>query len=51
MAGALGVQLGGDARYDGVTTARPTFGDGRAPRPPTWRAAFASIAGPAPCSG
>jgi adenosylcobinamide-phosphate synthase len=31
MAGALGVQLGGDARYDGVPTARPTFGDG--PRP------------------
>lgn len=31
MAGALGVRLGGDARYDGVTTARPTFGDG--PRP------------------
>ena len=33
MAGALGVQLGGAARYDGVTTARPTFGDG--PRPTT----------------
>jgi adenosylcobinamide-phosphate synthase len=31
MAGALGVQLGGDAVYDGVRTARPTFGDG--PRP------------------
>ena len=31
MAGALGVQLGGEALYDGVTTARPTFGDG--PRP------------------
>jgi adenosylcobinamide-phosphate synthase len=31
MAGALGVQLGGEAVYDGVRTARPTFGDG--PRP------------------
>ena len=31
MAGALGVRLGGEARYDGVLTARPTFGDG--PRP------------------
>ena len=31
MAGALNVRLGGDARYDGVLTARPTFGDG--PRP------------------
>lgn len=31
MAGVLGVQLGGDAAYDGVPTARPTFGDG--PRP------------------
>ncbi len=28
MAGALNVRLGGDARYDGVPTARPTFGDG-----------------------
>ena len=28
MAGALHIQLGGDARYDGVLTARPTFGDG-----------------------
>lgn len=31
MAGALGVQLGGAARYDGVVTARPIFGDGRRP--------------------
>lgn len=31
MAGALGVRLGGEARYDGVPTTRPTFGDG--PRP------------------
>ncbi|CAN7442614.1 adenosylcobinamide-phosphate synthase CbiB [Caulobacter sp. LjRoot300] len=31
MAGALGVQLGGEAVYDGVRTTRPTFGDG--PRP------------------
>jgi adenosylcobinamide-phosphate synthase len=31
MAGALGVRLGGEARYDGVATARPTFGDGSPP--------------------
>jgi adenosylcobinamide-phosphate synthase len=31
MAGALGVQLGGEAVYDGVRTARPTFGDGQRP--------------------
>ncbi|MBI1682940.1 adenosylcobinamide-phosphate synthase CbiB [Caulobacter hibisci] len=31
MAGALGVRLGGPARYDGETTDRPSFGDGRAP--------------------
>ncbi len=31
MAGALGVQLGGEAVYDGVRTARPTFGDGPPP--------------------
>ncbi|TCS17457.1 adenosylcobinamide-phosphate synthase CbiB [Caulobacter sp. BK020] len=31
MAGALGVQLGGEAVYDGVPTCRPTFGGG--PRP------------------
>jgi adenosylcobinamide-phosphate synthase len=33
MAGALGVQLGGDACYDGVATSRPTFGDGPRPTP------------------
>jgi adenosylcobinamide-phosphate synthase len=33
MAGALGVRLGGEARYDGVITARPTFGDGPRPTP------------------
>ncbi|WP_426000184.1 adenosylcobinamide-phosphate synthase CbiB [Caulobacter sp. DWR1-3-2b1] len=31
MAGALGVGLGGAARYDGVVAARPAFGDGPAP--------------------
>src|SRR5690606_23961611 len=31
MAGALGVQLGGPAAYDGVIAERPTFGEG--PRP------------------
>lgn len=31
MAGALGVRLGGEARYDGVATARPIFGDGGPP--------------------
>ena len=31
MAGALNIRLGGDAHYDGVLTAKPTFGDG--PRP------------------
>jgi adenosylcobinamide-phosphate synthase len=31
MAGALNVQLGGVATYDGVPTARPTFGNGDAP--------------------
>ena len=31
MAGALGVQLGGVAVYDGVPTDRPTFGDGAPP--------------------
>lgn len=31
MAGALGVVLGGAARYDGVVAARPAFGDGPAP--------------------
>lgn len=31
MAGALGVRLGGPARYDGEATERPSFGDGRAP--------------------
>jgi adenosylcobinamide-phosphate synthase len=33
MAGALGVQLGGAASYDGVTHERPTFGDGPRPSP------------------
>ena len=33
MAGALGVQLGGPASYDGVPHARPTFGDGPRPSP------------------
>jgi adenosylcobinamide-phosphate synthase len=31
MAGALGVQLGGAASYDGVEVRRPTFGDGPEP--------------------
>ncbi|MBV9511252.1 MAG: cobalamin biosynthesis protein CobD [Caulobacteraceae bacterium] len=31
MAGALGVRLGGAARYDGEWVERPTFGDGPAP--------------------
>jgi adenosylcobinamide-phosphate synthase len=31
MAGALNVSLGGEVRYDGVATARPTFGDGPPP--------------------
>lgn len=31
MAGALGVGLGGAARYDGVVAARPAFGDGPPP--------------------
>jgi adenosylcobinamide-phosphate synthase len=31
MAGALGVQVGGAVRYDGVMTDRPAFGDGRPP--------------------
>lgn len=31
MAGALGVRLGGETRYDGVPAARPTFGDGPPP--------------------
>ena len=33
MAGALGVKLGGPARYDGVLHPRPTFGDGAPPSP------------------
>jgi adenosylcobinamide-phosphate synthase len=33
MAGALGVQLGGPASYDGVPHDRPTFGDGPRPSP------------------
>jgi adenosylcobinamide-phosphate synthase len=33
MAGALGVQLGGEARYDGVPHSKPTFGDGPRPSP------------------
>ncbi|MGC1303630.1 MAG: CobD/CbiB family cobalamin biosynthesis protein, partial [Caulobacteraceae bacterium] len=33
MAGALDVQLGGAALYDGEQVARPTFGDGPRPRP------------------
>lgn len=33
MAGALGVQLGGPASYDGVAHDRPTFGDGPRPSP------------------
>jgi adenosylcobinamide-phosphate synthase len=33
MAGALGVQLGGPASYDGVPHARPIFGDGPRPSP------------------
>jgi adenosylcobinamide-phosphate synthase len=31
MAGALHVRLGGPARYEGETTDRPSFGDGREP--------------------
>ena len=31
MAGALGVRLGGPARYDGVEVPKPWFGDGLAP--------------------
>lgn len=31
MAGALRIRLGGPARYDGVLTERPTFGDGPPP--------------------
>ena len=33
MAGALCVQLGGPASYDGVSYARPTFGQGPRPSP------------------
>ena len=33
MAGALGVELGGSATYDGVLTDRPTFGQGPRPTP------------------
>jgi len=33
MAGALGVRLGGETRYDGVLTDRPAFGDGPRPAP------------------
>jgi adenosylcobinamide-phosphate synthase len=33
MAGALGLSLGGPARYDGVLVARPSFGDGSAAQP------------------
>ncbi|KQW70770.1 adenosylcobinamide-phosphate synthase [Phenylobacterium sp. Root77] len=33
MAGALGVQLGGPASYDGVAHDRPTFGEGPRPTP------------------
>jgi adenosylcobinamide-phosphate synthase len=33
LAGALGVRLGGEARYDGVATVRPVFGDGPSPTP------------------
>lgn len=32
MAGALKVQLGGSAAYDGVVSERPRFGDGASPR-------------------
>jgi adenosylcobinamide-phosphate synthase len=33
MAGALGVKLGGPARYDGERVERPSFGDGPEPQP------------------
>ena len=41
MAGALGVRLGGPVAYEGVLTARPTFGDGQPPTRADLRRALA----------
>jgi adenosylcobinamide-phosphate synthase len=51
MAGALGVQLGGVAWYDGVTSERPTMGDGPRRGRPIWTAPCGSTFSPAGSSG